>query len=115
YTTKDASVRVIRYTVAADDPARADPASAATVMSIPKRSKYHNGGTLAFGPDGYLYIALGDDEASEEAQLLSSIYGKILRIDVDASQPYTIPPSNPFVNQAEARGETVEYGVGNPR
>jgi len=114
YTAKDASVRVIRYTVAADDPDRADPASAATVMSIPKRSKYHNGGTLAFGADGYLYIALGDDEASEEAQLLSSIYGKILRIDVDSAQPYSIPPTNPFVGQAGARGEIWSYGFRNP-
>jgi len=114
YTANDASVRVIRYTVAADDPDRADPASAETVMSIPKRSKYHNGGTLAFGPDGYLYVALGDDEASEEAQLLTSIYGKILRIDVDSAQPYTIPPTNPFVGQAGARGEIWSYGFRNP-
>jgi glucose/arabinose dehydrogenase len=114
YTAKDASVQVIRYTVSASTPDQADPATAATVMSIPKRSKYHNGGTLAFGPDGYLYISIGDDEASEEAQSLASIYGKILRIDVDSAQPYAIPPTNPFVVQAEARGEIWSYGLRNP-
>src|SRR5204862_961173 len=62
----------------------------------------------------YLYISLGDDEASEEAQQLTSIYGKILRVDVDSSQPYAIPPSNPFVNQAGARGEIWAYGFRNP-
>src|SRR5207245_3982432 len=105
---------VVRHAAAPDDPDRADPASAATVMSIPKRSKYHNRGTLACGPDGYLYVALGDDEASEEAQLLSSIYGKILRIDVDSAQPYTIPTTNPFVSRAGARGEIWAYGFRNP-
>src|SRR5260370_33134607 len=85
-----------------------------TVMDIRKQSKYHNGGTLAFGPDGYLYISMGDDEQSEKAQDLTSIFGKILRIDVDPAEPYAIPPSNPFVNQAGARGEIWSYGFRNP-
>lgn len=114
YTAKDATVRVMRYTVAGDDPDRADPASVSTVMAIPKRSQYHNGGTLAFGPDGYLYISVGDDEASEEAQRLTSVYGKILRIDVDSGKPYAIPPTNPFVGQPNARGEIWAYGFRNP-
>ncbi len=114
YTAADTSVRVMRYTVTADHPDQVDPATAQTVMEIPKQSKYHNGGTLAFGPDGYLYISVGDDEQSEKAQDLSSIYGKILRLDVAAAQPYAIPPSNPFVNQAGARGEIWSYGFRNP-
>jgi len=114
YTANDASVQIVRYTVSPGQPDQVDPSTASTIMSIPKRSKYHNGGTLAFGPDGYLYISLGDDEASEEAQQLTSIYGKILRVDVDSSQPYAIPPSNPFVNQAGARGEIWAYGFRNP-
>src|SRR5205823_10280472 len=114
YTANDASVQIVRYTVSPGQPDQVDPSTASTIMSIPKRSKYHNGGTLAFGPDGYLYISLGDDEASEEAQQLTSIYGKILRIDVDLSQPYAVPPSNPFVNQAGARGEIWAYGFRNP-
>jgi glucose/arabinose dehydrogenase len=114
YTAKDASVQVVRYTVSANNPDQADPATAATVMSIPKKSKYHNGGTLAFGPDGYLYISMGDDEASEQAQSLTSIYGKIMRIDVESAQPYAIPPTNPFVSQPGARGEIWSYGFRNP-
>jgi len=114
YTANDASVQIVRYTVSPCQLDQVDPSTASTVMSIPKRSKYHNGGTLAFGPDGYLYISLGDDEKSEEAQQLSSIYGKILRIDVDSSQPYAIPSSNPFVNQPGARGEIWAYGFRNP-
>jgi glucose/arabinose dehydrogenase len=114
HTANDASVQVTRYTVSADNPDQADPASAETIMSIPKRSKFHNGGTLAFGPDGYLYISVGDDEASEEAQSLGSIYGKILRIDVESAQPYAIPPTNPFVGRADARGEIWAYGLRNP-
>jgi glucose/arabinose dehydrogenase len=114
YTANDTSVRIIRYTVTPDRPDQVDPATAQTVMEIPKRSKYHNGGTLAFGPDGFLYVSVGDDEQSEKAQDLTSIYGKILRIDVDSAQPYAIPPSNPFVNQPGARGEIWSYGFRNP-
>jgi len=113
-TANDASVQVTRYTVLSSSPNQADPGSATTIMSIPKRSRYHNGGTLEFGPDGYLYIGVGDDEASEQAQLLTSVYGKILRIDVDSAQPYAIPPSNPFVSQPGARGEIWSYGFRNP-
>ena len=116
YTAADTTVQLIRYTVTADHPDQVDPSTAFTVMSIPKRSKYHNGGTLQFGPDGYLYVSVGDDEASDEAQKLTSIYGKILRIDVASTsgQPYAIPPSNPFVNQPGARGEIWSYGLRNP-
>jgi len=114
YTANDASVQVIRYTVSPGQPDQVDPATAQTVMAIPKHSKYHNGGMLAFGPDGYLYISVGDDESSEQAQILTSVYGKILRIDVTSAQPYAIPPSNPFVNQPGARGEIWSYGLRNP-
>jgi glucose/arabinose dehydrogenase len=114
YTANDGSVQVIRYTASPDQPEQVDPATAQTVMAIPKQSKYHNGGALEFGPDGYLYIAVGDDESSEQAQMLGSVYGKILRIDVDSAQPYAIPPSNPFVNQPGARAEIWSYGFRNP-
>jgi glucose/arabinose dehydrogenase len=114
YTANDASVQIVRYTVSPGQPDQVDPSTASTVMSIPKRSKFHNGGTLAFGPDGYLYVSVGDDEASDQAQTLSSIYGKILRIDVDSTTPYAIPPSNPFVDRPGARGEIWAYGYRNP-
>jgi glucose/arabinose dehydrogenase len=114
YTANDKSVNVIRYTVAPDRPDQVDPATAQTVLAIPKKSAYHNGGTLAFGRDGYLYISIGDNEESESAQDLSSIFGKILRIDVDSAQPYAIPASNPFASRSGARGEIWTYGFRNP-
>lgn len=113
-TSADGNVQVVRYTVSPSQPDQVDMATAATVMTVPKRSKYHNGGQLAFGPDGYLYIAVGDDEQSEQAQALSSLWGKILRVDVTSAPPYTIPPTNPFVNVPNARGEIWNYGLRNP-
>ncbi len=114
YTANDASVNVVRYTVSPNQPDRVDPSTAMTIMSLPKRSKFHNGGTLAFGPDGYLYISVGDDEASQESQTTSSIYGKILRVDVDSAQPYAVPPTNPFADTPGARPEIWAYGFRNP-
>jgi glucose/arabinose dehydrogenase len=114
YTANDWSVQVIRYTVSPDHPDQADSNSAQTVLALPKHSKYHNGGMLAFGPDGYLYLSIGDDEASEKAQDFSTVVGKILRIDVSGGLPYTIPESNPFVAREGARGEIWAYGLRNP-
>ena len=113
-TSADGNVQVVRYTVAPSQPDQVDMATAATVMTVPKHSKYHNGGALAFGPDGYLYIAVGDDEQSEQAQVLTNLCGKILRIDVTSAQPYAIPPTNPFVSVPNARGEIWNYGLRNP-
>lgn len=114
YTDTSSDVQVVRYTMSAANAPSVDPATARTVMTIKKHSKYHNGGMLAFGADGYLYIAIGDDEASEKAQELTNVYGKILRIDVDSAEPYAIPADNPFVNLPDARGETWVYGLRNP-
>lgn len=114
YTAMDWSVQVVRYTVSADDPNVLDPTSAQSILSVPKRSKYHNAGMLLFGPDGYLYVAIGDDEQSDRSQDLGALTGKILRLDVDSgAQPYAIPPSNPFVG-SDARGEIWAYGLRNP-
>jgi glucose/arabinose dehydrogenase len=114
YTATDYSVRVVRYTIAPERPNSIDPATAQTLLTIPKKTEFHNGGMLAFGPDGYLYIAVGDDDDEENAQNLGSLNGKILRIDVNAAQPYAIPPSNPFAQQPGARGEVWSYGLRNP-
>jgi glucose/arabinose dehydrogenase len=117
YTANDWSVQVIRYTVSANQPDQIDPATAQTVLALPKKSKYHNGGMLAFGPDGDLYIAVGDDEASDKAQDLGTLVCKIQRVDVSASspsEPYAIPPGNPFASQEGARGEIWAYGFRNP-
>jgi glucose/arabinose dehydrogenase len=78
----------------------------------------HNGGALAFGPDDKLYIALGDGggggDPDDNAQDRGNLYGTILRIDVDAGNPYGIPPDNPFVGEAGVREEIWAYGLRNP-
>jgi glucose/sorbosone dehydrogenase/BACON domain-containing protein len=81
----------------------------------------HNGGMLAFGPDNYLYIGVGDggsgNDPPNNAQSLDELLGKVLRIDVNPSDPgapYGVPPNNPFVGMSGARGEIFAYGLRNP-
>lgn len=82
------------------------------LLYLPQPYPNHNGGGMAFGPDGYLYLALGDGgsagDPQNNAQNPQSLLGKLLRIDVDGGQPYAIPPDNPFGNEVWA------YGLRNP-
>jgi len=114
YTDRNGNTVVARYSVSATDPNRADPASARVLLNVAQPF----GGHLAFGPDNYLYIGLGDGgsagDPGNRAQDLSTLLGKILRIDVDGASRYAIPPSNPFVNRAGARGEIWAFGLRNP-
>ena len=112
---KDSDNTVARYQIGSD-PDRADPASALSVIDQPDIAANHNGGMLAFGPDGYLYIALGDGGAggSLNGQKLDTLFGKLLRVDIDRGVPYAIPPDNPFVGRAGAKGEIWAYGLRNP-
>jgi len=112
---------VSRFTVHEDDLNRADSDSEKVILEVPQLFSNHNGGQLAFGPDGYLYIALGDGGARGDprgnGQDLTTLLGTILRIDVDTQTPeksYGIPPDNPFVGQADARNEIWAYGLRNP-
>jgi glucose/arabinose dehydrogenase len=118
YTDIDGNTHVTRYSVSAGDPDVADPASAKTILTVEQPFANHNGGLLLFGPDGKLYIGLGDGGSGGDpfgnGQNLGTLLGKILRIDVDAGDPYAVPPDNPFVGRAGARGEIWAYGLRNP-
>jgi glucose/arabinose dehydrogenase len=118
YTDVDGNTRVTRYSVSDDDADVADPASAKTILTVEQPFANHNGGLLLFGPDGKLYIGLGDGGSGGDplgnGQSLGTLLGKILRIDVDAGDPYAVPPDNPFAGQAGARGEIWAYGLRNP-
>jgi glucose/arabinose dehydrogenase len=122
YTTRKAKRTNIlsRFRVRQDDPNRADPASEEEILRITRPFWNHDGGTLCFGPDRLLYVALGDGGAAndplENGQNLKTILGKVLRIDVDHKDPgknYAVPRDNPFVNQRDARPEIWAYGLRN--
>ncbi len=103
-----------RFLVSAGDPDLADPLSETVLLSFDQPFSNHHGGMIAFGPDGMLYLAIGDGgnqhDPLEHAQDLGSIFGKILRLTPDGG----IPPDNPFVGQAGAREEIWAYGFRNP-
>ena len=117
YTNLSGNTVVARYSVSPLDPNRANPSSAVPILTIAQPFANHNGGQLQFGPDGYLYIGMGDGgsggDPGNRAQNLGDLLGKMLRIDVDSASPYAIPPSNPFVGQGMRR-EIWSYGLRNP-
>jgi uncharacterized repeat protein (TIGR03806 family) len=107
-------VRVSRLKISGEPP-RGDPRSEQVILEWP--SQYHDGGCLAFGPDGCLYIAAGDGGGDENGQGLGDLSSSILRIDVDragSGRPYAIPHDNPFVGVAGARPEVWAYGLRQP-
>lgn len=123
YTSREeAQLSVIsRFKIDPQNPSQADPGSEQVLMKVKQPFWNHNGGTLEFGKDGFLYIAFGDggfrDDPLKSAQDLSTVLGKVLRIDVDRKDPglpYSIPKDNPFVNQSGARGEIFALGFRNP-
>jgi glucose/arabinose dehydrogenase len=110
--------RVSRFTANPQSPDTTGVGTQSDVITIGQPYSNHNGGQIAFGPDGYLYIALGDGGGSNDpgnnGQDRTSLLGSILRIDVD-TPPYAIPPDNPFVgNQDGFREEIFAYGLRNP-
>ena len=112
---------IAEYTVSAADPDRADPLNERILLVVSQPFDNHNGGQLAFGPDGFLYIALGDGGSGGDpfgnGQNLNAILGKILRIDVDAApapgKQYAIPADNPFA-AGGGLPEIWAYGLRNP-
>jgi glucose/arabinose dehydrogenase len=120
YTDRNGDTVVARYQVSPTDSNQADLASAKTILAVDQPAANHNGGLLLFGSkDGYLYIGLGDGGGGngQNGQDLSTLLGKMLRIDVDGTTgdlPYAIPADNPFVDQPGAFPEIWALGVRNP-
>jgi glucose/arabinose dehydrogenase len=119
--TEDHLSVISRFTATGDSHDKVDPDSEKVLMTIKQPFWNHNGGTLEFGKDGYLYIALGDGgkggDPLKSGQDLTTVLGKILRIDIDNQSPglaYGIPADNPFVNVPGARPEVYALGFRNP-
>ncbi len=121
YTDANGDTRVSSFVVDPANPDRADPSSEVKMVFIKQPYANHNGGALAFGPDGFLYISTGDGGSGGDphgnGQSLDTLLGKILRIDVgrtDGDRSYGIPADNPFVGRAGAQPEIFTYGMRNP-
>jgi glucose/arabinose dehydrogenase len=117
FTDHNGDTRVVRYQVSAD-PNIADSTSGDTVFGFPQPYPNHNGGLLLFGPDGKLYVGLGDGGSGGDplgnGQNKSTLLGKILRLDVDGGAPYAIPADNPFVGVVGDSAQIWLYGLRNP-
>ncbi len=121
--TRDNPLRTVisRFRTSASNPDSADPSSEVILLEQPQPFVNHNGGQLAFGPDGYLYIAFGDGGSGGDpygnGQNTATLLGKILRINVDSSDGkhhYAIPPDNPFAGDTSKKQEIYAYGLRNP-
>ncbi len=113
--------RISRFTVSAEDPDVADPTSEVILLQFRQPFQNHDGGQIAFGPDGYLYIATGDGGSGNDplnaGQDLRTLLGKILRIDVDnpdEGMAYGVPETNPFAGNSHYMGEIYAWGLRNP-
>ena len=117
YTDKHGDTRIKRFAVSGD-PDRADPASGTQLLFIAQPYANHNGGLVMFGPDGMLYVGMGDGGSGGDphgnGQKRSTLLGKLLRLDVDGGDPYAIPADNPFLGAAGARPEIWATGLRNP-
>jgi glucose/arabinose dehydrogenase len=115
YTPEGNSPILARYHVLTGDPNHADPDSALIILQVDHASTLHNGGDIAFGPDGYLYWSIGDGAYKRSpAQNIRSHLGAMLRIDVDSDTPYAIPSDNPYLEVEDALPELWAKGLRNP-
>jgi glucose/arabinose dehydrogenase len=117
YTEKNSNDSILaRYTVSSNHNA-ADPTSAAELMRVSQPYANHNGGHIAFGPDGYLYMSLGDGGSAGDplnnGQQATTLLGAIVRIDVDGGSPYAVPADNPFADGVNGVPEVWAYGLRN--
>ncbi|MGI9622051.1 MAG: PQQ-dependent sugar dehydrogenase [Acidimicrobiales bacterium] len=117
YTRKNGDTRIVEYARNGENPDRAVKSSARTVLLIDQPHRWHNGGHIAFGPDGYLYIGMGDGgpgfDPNNSGQDTTTLLGGLLRIDVDGDLPYVVPEDNPFVGKPGA-DELWASGLRNP-
>lgn len=121
YTTPDSKTHISRFQVSSDDPDQADKSSEQVLLSFDQPYGNHNGGQVSFGPDGYLYIAVGDGgsggDPEENGQDRTTLLATILRIDVDSQdgdKDYGIPDDNPFADNEEGYKEEIyAYGLRN--
>lgn len=117
YTDQSGATRVVRFRVG-PDPNAADPTSEELVLGVAQPYANHNGGLVAFGPDGYLYVGLGDGGSAGDpdgnGQNPSTLLGSLLRISVGETAGYAVPADNPFVGHPSARPEIWAYGLRNP-
>jgi glucose/arabinose dehydrogenase len=108
---------ISEFKVSKENPNVADPTEK-ILLTIDQPFSNHNGGLNKFGPDGFLYIGMGDGggagDPQDNGQNLDTLLGKLLRLDVDSQSPYTVPQDNPFVGQRGARPEIWAYGLRNP-
>lgn len=115
YTDRGGNTQISRFTATGD---QADPLSEKRLLAVPQPFANHNGGAVKFGPDGYLYLGLGDGGSQgdpyDNAQSGNSLLGKILRLDVDQGDPYAIPPDNPYAGSGEVFQEIWASGLRNP-
>lgn len=116
YNRAGRTITVSRFTANATNPSTADSSTEKVMMSIPKSETNHNGGSIHFGADGYLYISTGDGggggDPNNNGQNKNSLLGKLLRIDVNSNNPYNIPADNPYVG-VDGADEIWSYGLRN--
>lgn len=117
YTDLDGDTRVEEYRVS-EDADRADPASGRLLLRVEQPFGNHNGGLVAFGPDGLLYVGMGDGggagDPDENGQDTSTLLGALLRLDVDGTEPYAAPRDNPLASDPDGRDEIWAWGLRNP-
>lgn len=116
YNDTSGNITVARYTRSSTDPDVADPASEKIILNLPKPFDNHNGGSIHFAPDGYLWIVTGDGgsggDPNNNAQNKNSLLGKLLRLDINSTGAYNIPTGNPFVG-IDGADEVWAYGLRN--
>ncbi len=118
YTGNGGQTVLSRFTVTPGNPDRANPESEEVLLTQAQPYSNHNGGQIAFGPDGFLYVGLGDGGSGGDpqgnGQSLGTFLGKLLRLDVSGERGYAVPSDNPFVERDGALPEIWAYGIRNP-